>query len=508
MIAKELKEKIAGGETSALQFKLTWTNNDSIAAEMAAFANGKGGTIVFGVEDKNGTIEGLSYDDIQDLSRRVANIANENILPTLYVYTETVDLDGKQLLLAHIPRGMSKPYKTLKGEIWVKQGSDKRRVKENSEILRMFQESGQYQADREMLVNAKIEDWDERSIDAYFMKFFHRTKESFGVPLEKLYCNIGITNEEGQVTLAGELFFGKHPEWALPQFVIKAVAFVGNDLGGTQYRDSRDLEGTLPELYDKAMAFCENNLHHVQAGQSFNSIGKLEVSRIALEELIQNSLVHRQYLINAPIRLLIFDNRIEIVSPGCLPNNLTVDQIKLGSSYPRNPLIANLCSKTMVYRGLGSGIVRATGDNARIDLINDEERDLFTAIIYRDKNKVQMKDADIDHSPNKVQLCEFKVQKTGFKVQIDLKKLATLQNKVQDLLKKANLVTDRKLALLTDLTILVSAQPNVTQQELVSQMGMSLRSIKEYQDILQKANILQREGSKKTGTWKINEDIM
>lgn len=237
-------------------------------------------------------------------------------------------------------------------------------------------------------------------------------------------------------------------------------------------------------------------------------IGKLEVSRIALEELIQNSLVHRQYLINAPIRLLIFDNRIEIVSPGCLPNNLTVDQIKLGSSYPRNPLIANLCSKTMVYRGLGSGIVRATGDNARIDLINDEERDLFTAIIYRDKNKVQMKDADIDHSPNKVQLCEFKVQKTGFKVQIDLKKLATLQNKVQDLLKKANLVTDRKLALLTDLTILVSAQPNVTQQELVSQMGMSLRSIKEYQDILQKANILQREGSKKTGTWKINEDIM
>lgn len=95
MIAKELKEKIAGGETSALQFKLTWTNNDSIAAEMAAFANGKGGTIVFGVEDKKGTIEGLSYDDIQDLSRRVANIANENILPTLYVYTETVDLDGK-----------------------------------------------------------------------------------------------------------------------------------------------------------------------------------------------------------------------------------------------------------------------------------------------------------------------------------------------------------------------------------------------------------------------------
>lgn len=93
-------------------------------------------------------------------------------------------------------------------------------------------------------------------------------------------------------------------------------------------------------------------------------------------------------------------------------------------------------------------------------------------------------------------------------MQIDLKKLATLQNKVQDLLKKTSLATGRKFVLLTDLTILVSAQPNVTQQELVSQMGMSLRSIKEYQDILQKANILQREGSKKTGTWKINEDIM
>lgn len=77
----------------------------------------------------------------------------------------------------------------------------------------------------------------------------------------------------------------------------------------------------------------------------------------------------------------------------------------------------------MVYRGLGSGIVRATGDNAHIDLINDEERDLFTAIIYRDKNKVQMKDADTDHSPNKVQLCEFKVQKQALKCRLTLKSL-------------------------------------------------------------------------------------
>lgn len=507
MTNDEWKDKISRGETSTLQFKEMWSDNNAMAREMVAFANGKGGTIVFGVEDKTGQIKGLTYDEIQELSRKAGNTANENVLPTLYITTETIQIDGIYLLLVHIPKGINKPYKTLQGDIYVKQGSDKRRIKENTEILRMFHESGQYHPDKEGIVGTSVEDLNERIIDAYFERNFHRPKDAFGLTLDKLYKNMGLVNAKGEATLAGMLFFGNHPEWKLPQFIVKAVAFVGNELSGTQYRDSRDLEGTLPEVFDMAMNFCENNLHHIQAGQSFNSIGKLEVSRIALEELIQNALVHRLYIIDAPVRLLIFDNRIEIISPGCLPNNMTVEQIELGNSYPRNPLIANFCAKTMVYRGLGSGILRATNEGAHIEFINDEVNDKFTAIIYRDESEVLIEKDKVYFFIDKVQFEEFEVQKTGFKVQVLTDKVRNLRNKVQILVQTTQTITERKRQILETVMILISAEPSMTLQDLAKQMGVSLRSVKEYVDALQKANLLVREGSKKVGSWHINEDI-
>lgn len=185
-------------------------------------------------------------------------------------------------------------------------------------------------------------------------------------------------------------------EWTKPSFIIKAVAFYGNSIGDTQYKDSRDLDGTIPEQFDQAMRFLDNNLHHIQAGQSFNSLGILEVSRIALEEILQNAQVHREYIKTAPIRLLIFANRIEIISPGCLPGNMTVEGIQLGESFQRNPLLASFCAKTMVYRGLGSGIVRARKDGAKIEFRNDEETNQFIAIIWR--NELAEKGVSLDEN--------------------------------------------------------------------------------------------------------------
>ena len=118
----------------------------------------------------------------------------------------------------------------------------------------------------------------------------------------------------------------------------------GNDTLRHKRQDGRNhrpvlsgITGTLPELFEKGMSFLKANLHNIQAGQGFNSIGKLEISEVALEEILQNALVHRDYTRNAPIRLLIFDNRVEIISPGCLPDGLTVGSIKLGSAVVRNP---------------------------------------------------------------------------------------------------------------------------------------------------------------------------
>lgn len=197
-----------------------------------------------------------------------------------------------------------------------------------------------------------------------------------------LLKNINVTKEY-QLTLGGLLFFGKNPQKYRPAFCIKAVSFFGNELGGSDYRDSEDIVGTIPEMFQKSISFFTRNLHHIQAGQSFNSTGLLEISPVVLEELLQNALTHRDYSQNAPIRICIFDNRVEIISPGKLPNSLTVENIKRGNAVVRNNLIVSYSTKLMRYRGFGSGIVRALKEQPDISFINDVDGEQFTVIIPR-----------------------------------------------------------------------------------------------------------------------------
>jgi predicted HTH transcriptional regulator len=277
---------------------------------------------------------------------------------------------------------LSKPYKDRNGTVWIKQGADKRKVTDNAEILRLFQQSGGVYVDEMTVANTGESDIDKEKVAEYIKKIQGRQEEILKIPAIQLYGNLNVL-KNGHLTLGGLLFFAKNPQLYKPAFCIKAVAFFGNDLGSTEYRDSRDITGTIPELFYEGIRFFNANLKHIQAGQNFNLTGRLEISEIALEELLQNALIHRDYSKNAPVRLMIFDNRIEIVSPGCLPNSLTVESIKLGNAVIRNNLLAVYCSKSMNYRGFGSGIIRAINNQANIELINDIAGEQFIVKIPR-----------------------------------------------------------------------------------------------------------------------------
>ena len=131
------------------------------------------------------------------------------------------------------------------------------------------------------------------------------------------------------------------------------------------------------------IAFIKRNLRHVQANQGFNSPGRLEVPEEVFEEVMVNALVHRDYFINAPIRLLIFADRVEIISPGHLPNHLDIEQIRFGLSNLRNPALASHAFHILPYRGLGSGIPRALDAWPKLELIDDRRGDQFKVIIRR-----------------------------------------------------------------------------------------------------------------------------
>ena len=387
MEEKELIKIIREGETSSVQFKREFDNQDKIATEMIAMANAKGGMIIFGIDDKTGSVVGMEYADIQNTSNKISTIANELVKPQIFIFTEVVSIESeageKKVLIVSIDEGLAKPYKDKNGTIWMKQGADKRKVTDNNEILRLFQQSKTAFVDEMIVPGTNITDVDKEKVNHYIAQILQDSDEYVNIPDDVLYENLSIIKGKN-LTLGGLLFFSKKPQKYKPVFCVKAIAFYGNSIGGMNYRDSRDMTGVIPELFRESMQFFKINLRHEQKRQNFNSVGILEISEIALEELVQNALIHRDYTQNSPIRLMVFDDRIEIVSPGCLPNNLTIEKIKLGTAIVRNNLLTSYSSKLMRYRGFGTGIIRALKEQPNIEFTNDESGNQFIVKIPRE----------------------------------------------------------------------------------------------------------------------------
>ncbi len=373
----DLIDIIKAGENSRVEFKQDTIHQDSLLQKIVAFANTEGGIIIFGIQDHTYQIIGLSIKQLDYIDKQIANITNDLIRPFLQIITDTPLIDDKRLLIISIPKGSNKPYNT-KGAIYIRQGTTKRLLSDKDEILRLYQSTGNLYADEMLVENTSIKDLDLDKIK----KYLSAQKKNISNIDERLLINLSVLKSE-KVTLGGLLFFGKNPQQYKPVFLIKAVSFFGNSIGGKDYRESLNIQGTIPELFDAGIRFFKNNLKHTQQGQNFNSVGILEISQVAIEETLQNALVHRDYLRNSPIRLLIFDNRIEIISPGKLPNNLTVENIKLGNAVARNNLLVTYCSKIMTYRGFGSGIIRSLEEQPNIEFVNDVDGEQFIVKIPR-----------------------------------------------------------------------------------------------------------------------------
>jgi ATP-dependent DNA helicase RecG len=263
---------------------------------------------------------------------------------------------------------------------------DKRRVTSREEIQRLLQSAALVHADDISVEGSGIADIDTGHFREFFEKQYgeplEEALERDGISLDRLLANLALARD-GSLNLAGLMLFGRNPQRHRPVFAAKAVSFVGNDPAGTKYRDSEDIGGCLRDLFKGMRSFLTRNLRRLQGAKGINTEGDLEVSLTALEELLVNMLLHRDYFISAPWRIFIFDDRIELMSPGALPNTLTIENIRHGVSVIRNPLIASFATKELPYRGIGTGIRRALAAAPSLKLESDHERNLFTATIPR-----------------------------------------------------------------------------------------------------------------------------
>ncbi len=379
----EIIDRIAGGEDSFTQFKENITDANRLAEELAAFSNAEGGVIFIGVTD-SGTVSGLSDQDISRLNQLISNAANENVKPPVYPLTEIININSKKIIAVNVRNGESKPYQTSKGHYFTKSGSDKRRIS-SEELRRLFAESRRLFADEEILVKSSISDLNSE----LFYKFIEKDNDRVFNELrhgilkfETVLANLEII-DKSRLTLAGNLIFGINPQRFCPSFYIDCVYFDGNDSGVDQFVSKDTIKGTLDEMYRQSLNFIKSNLRKIQIEDNFNSRGLPEIDERILTELIVNALVHRDYYIQSSVKIFMFHDRVEIISPGKLANSLTVEKIKSGISIHRNPVINSICKSVLPYSGYGSGIKRALNIDPAIEFVNDTFKEEFRCIIKR-----------------------------------------------------------------------------------------------------------------------------
>lgn len=424
----DMLKQIKAGEVSGVQFKERILDKYDIACELVAFSNSHGGKLVVGIKDKTGETNALSYSEVQETTNLLSDIASENVVPSILIKIDTVEVEDGNLVVATVKEGLNKPYHDNKGIVWVKNGADKRKVFDNAELAEMMTDCGSFAPDEAGVRDATVNDLDATTIKQFLGNRFDRVLEKKGLTgdafneasldmicsaiakghdCEKILRNLRFIRPDGSLTVAAMLLFGKYTQRWLPMMTAKCICFAGNSVGSKVFRDKvndADMEGNLLHQYDTIMDFFTRNLHNVQVEDEFNSMGKLEIPYTSLVEFTVNSLVHRSLNMKAPVRIFIFDNRVEIHSPGALPNGLTIDDIKAGTSMPRNMFLFNNAIYLLPYTGVGSGITRALDEDINVTFMNNDKAQEFVITVWREEsNQVEVESNQVEGESNQVE---------------------------------------------------------------------------------------------------------
>ena len=393
-------------EVGKVQFKERIVDNYDIATEICAMSNYRGGRIVIGINDKTGAINALSYKETQETTATLGQIASDMLNPSILIETETSKVNGGNIVIVIIKEGTNKPYHDNKGIIWIKQGSDKRKIFDNMELKA-----------------ATMDDMDMEAIKTFFLKKFREAlpkKTVDGRNTDDLDAdeiasllikdktaadilrNLKLIRPDGRFTVAAVILFARAVQRFFPTYTAKCISFFGNSIGGTEYRDrfpDTSMEGNILHQFNAIMQFFTRNLRNVQVEENFNSLGELEIPSVALMEFTANALIHRSLVWTMPVRVFIFDDRVEIHSPGNLPAGMTVESVVSGMSMPRNDLLFNNAAFLLPYTGAGSGLKRAMETGIEVQLSDNEKTKEFVVTIPRKEHHVNALSSGETHQP-------------------------------------------------------------------------------------------------------------
>lgn len=351
-----LMNKIRGGEDSSLELKrIVWRGKgkinephpDSLADELAAFANSKGGLLVLGVDDKTHEVLGIEIDELDAVEKWLGNLARDLIDPPLQFYTNHIELlDSNGLLrftiVIDIPRSLW-IHKSPKGYMY-RIGHEKREMS-SALLARMFQQRSQ----------ARLIRFEEQAVptttlnDIYQTKYLVNPKEKAdtATQLERLHLT-AMDEDKTCLSVAGVLLCSKTPNNWIRGAYIQAVSHRGTRNDPADQLDAKEFTGPITEQIEFAFEFVMRHML-VPATKDLGRIDYPQYSRKAVFEAIVNAVAHRDYAIHgAKIRLFMFADRLELCVPGVLPNTMSIEGMT-SMSLPRNDVLCSLFSRIPVH---------------------------------------------------------------------------------------------------------------------------------------------------------------
>ncbi len=346
----DLRERINGWEDLHTEFKESRISALDTVAEIVAFANTDGGQLVFGVTEGR-EIVGIADPDA--LARQIDNYAENNCEPPVTVVQEFIQVPGAHpVVVANVAKGDMRPYRSNEGRYYVRTTSG-RRPASREELLRLFQavESLYYdEAALPLLTEADLD------LDS-FERYLERTGQTGLDPDHRRLLTNWRLLTQGHPTIAGLVLFGSEPQRHLPYVQINAARFPGTD-DSLEPADRKDLTGRLLDVIDEAERFLDLHLRQAHEIRGFQPEQRPELPKEALREALVNAVAHRDYSVRAPIRLFVLDDRIDIHTPGKLPNTVDEAAMRAGVHVVRNPHIYARLTDAGLVTGAGTGVRR------------------------------------------------------------------------------------------------------------------------------------------------------
>ncbi len=348
----EIQERILKGENLHTEFKESLPDNETLAKSIVCFANTDGGQLIIGISN-SGDIVGV--EDLDEAVRKIDDVAFNRCEPPISILPETVDMDGEIVLIINIPKGEQRPYRTKSGKYYIRSGNRCRQASWQ-EVRRLYQTSESIYYDETPISKAPL-----GSLDMDYFRYFLEKNLDISPEeslIESYLENLKVITENKKPTLAGILFFGDNPQRFIPYAKIIAAYIPGTDIS-IPPADKKDLDGKIPDILENSSKFLGLYIKEKHQIKDFEPELYPEIPNKVFREGIVNAIAHRDYTINAPIRLFIFEDKIEIRTPGRLPNTVTIESMKIaGCHVLRNPTLYNLLYKVGMVTDIGSGVYR------------------------------------------------------------------------------------------------------------------------------------------------------